>query len=86
MKTYGTVHLMDWMSAPRGQVRAIRGAIEIVSDEEHVGFRSRGHNSANWIAVVRGETETWHIFGCQIRCITEHPTDAPELVDCWSAA
>lgn len=86
MKIYGTVHLFDWISSPRGQVKGVRGEIEILSDEEAVGFKSRGHNSANWIAIVRGGTEAWHIFGCQIRAVTEHAKDAPELVDCWSAS
>lgn len=81
LSAYGTVHLMDWMSSARGQVRGLRGNIQIVSDEEGVGFRARGANSANWLAKVSGETETWHIFGCQIRAITEHPVGAPELVD-----
>lgn len=81
LKAYGTVHLMDWISSARGQVRGIRGHIEIVSDEEGVGFRARGANSANWLAKVTGETQTWHVFGCQIRAITEHPEDAADLVD-----
>lgn len=81
---YGTVHLMDWMSSPRGQVRGLRGRIEIVDDESGVGFRARGANSANWLARISGDTQTWHIFGCQIRAVTEHPVDAPELVDCWT--
>jgi len=79
---YGTVHLMDWISAPRGQVKSLRGHIQIVDDETGVGFRARGANSANWLARVTGPTQTWHIFGCQIRAITEHEEDAPELVDC----
>lgn len=83
---YGTVHLMDWISSPRGQVKGLRGEIKIVSDEEGVGFRARGANSANWMAEISGETEIWHVFGCQIRAVTEHPTDAPQLVDTWQVA
>jgi hypothetical protein len=83
---YGTVHLMDWMSSSRGQVRGLRGHIQIVDDESGVGFRARGANSANWLAQIKGPTETWHVFGCQIRAITEHREDAEALVDCWTVA
>lgn len=83
---YGTVHLTDWIGSPRGKVIGVTGEILVTSDEDHVGFRARGHNSANWIAVVTGETEKWHIFGCQVRAIVEHPRNAPEIADCWSVA
>lgn len=85
-ESYGTVKLMDWWPCPGGQAIHIRGQIRIVSDEDTVGFRARGANSANWLAVITGESaaerrgdaalERWHIFGCQIRAIIEH---GPEL-------
>lgn len=73
-ESYGTIKLIDWWHCPGGQVMNIRGQIKIVSDEDAVGFRARGANSANWLAVITGESETerWHIFGCQIRAIIEH--------------
>lgn len=83
MRCYGTVHLTDWISSPRGQVRGLRGDIAVVSDEDAVGFRARGANSANWMAKIVGGDETWHLFGCQIRAITEHALDHPDLVDCY---
>lgn len=86
LSCYGTVHLMDWISSARGQVRGLRGHIQIVDDETGVGFRARGANSANWLARITGPTETWHVFGCQIRAITEHAEDAEPLVDCWVVA
>jgi len=72
LEIYGTVQLIDWIPTPAGQQRGIRGQIRIESDEDSVGFRARGANSANWMAHVEGETEKWHIFGCQIRAIIEH--------------
>lgn len=83
LRCYGTVHLMDWISSPVGQVRGITGDIEIVSDEDGVGFRARGANSANWLAKITGPTQVWYVFGCQIRTICSHPTDAQMLVDVW---
>lgn len=83
MRCYGTVHLMDWISSPRGQVKSVTGEIEVVSDEDTVGFRARGANSANWLARISDGEEIWHLFGCQIRGIVEHKPDCFPLVDTW---
>src|SRR3954468_8890692 len=72
---FGSVKLMEWWHTPGGQVLHLRGMIKLVSDEDQVGFRARGANSANWLAVIEGKTETWNVFGCQIRAIIEHGED-----------
>lgn len=81
-KFHGTVHLMDWICTPKGNVKALQGEVQILSDEEAVGFRARGSNSANWMAVISGPDSSWHLFGCQIRCVTEH-TDTQEWPDTY---
>lgn len=86
MQFYGTVHLMDWMKSPIGQVNSIRGNVEIISDEQGVGFRARGHNTANWMARITGDSpdEVWNIFGCQVRSIVQHPPEFPLLIDTYT--
>ncbi len=74
---------MDWITTPNGKMQGLRGNIEIVDDESAVGFRARGANSANWLARITGPTQTWHVFGCQIRAIVDHPEDAPDCIDSW---
>lgn len=79
----GSIHLHDWITTPRGQMRVLRGKLEIKSDEEAVGFKARGQNSANWLAAVSGPTEEYIVFGCQIRCVVKHPYDAPTAPDTY---
>lgn len=80
---YGTVHLMDWISAPTGQIRALEGTVDVKSDEEVAGFKARGSNSANWLAIITGETSKWVLFGCQIRGFTQHSETSTRMVDTY---
>lgn len=81
---YGTVYLSDWIQCPSGAVRAFRGLITIHTDEEAVGFRNR--SGANWLAIVRGETSTYALLGCQLRGFAKHDRDYPHVPDTWVVA
>lgn len=71
----GTLILMDWIEDADGRdVKGYYGKVTIGTDEEVVGFKATGHNTANWVARVEGpEGEAITVMGCQVRGFREGP-------------
>lgn len=67
-----TVITMEWISVLDGcMYRGFHGRVTVLSAEDAVGFVPTGHNSANWIARIAGDTTTVTLMGCQVRAIVE---------------
>lgn len=76
----GTLILMDWMEDIDGRdVKGFYGKLLVGNDEEVVGFKATGHNTANWVARVEGpQGDAITIMGCQVRAFREgHPPPLP---------
>lgn len=69
----GVVILMDWMDHPQEgiPVKGFIGKISVFTDEQALGIKATGHNTANWIARISGPTSSLNIMGCQVRGIYE---------------
>lgn len=68
----GTLILMDWLEDVDGRdVKGYYGKVSIGADQNVVGFEAKGHNTANWVARVEGETEAIAVMGCQVRAFRE---------------
>lgn len=66
------VILKDWIKWVDGkQYMGVLGSVVALSDNEAVGFRVRGGDTANWLLQVRGEWTTAYILGCQVRAVIE---------------
>ena len=65
----GVLLLMDWMTYPidGASYLGFHGKLTVYSDSEAVGFEAKGHNTANWLARIEGETESLTVMGCQVR-------------------
>lgn len=74
-KAYGTVMLTQIYQMGEVEFSSVRGVITIYSTEQFMGFRVTPANS-NWVAVIRGKTQYFYAFGCQIKGFLEHPVDA----------
>lgn len=74
----GTLILMDWMEdVDCKDVKGFYGKVSVGTDEEIVGFKATGHNTANWVARVEGETEAITVMGCQVRAFREGKRPEP---------
>lgn len=70
----GTLMLMDWIEDTSGDMlKGYYGDVYVGTDVETVGFAATGHNTANWVARVEGETEAITLMGCQVRAFREAP-------------
>ena len=71
----GTLILMDWIEDVDGRdVKGYYGTVSVGTDEEVVGFKASGHNTANWVARVEGpQGAAITIMGCQVRGFREGP-------------
>ena len=68
----GTLILMDWMEDIDGRdVKGFYGKVSVGVDEEVVGFKATGHNTANWVVRVQGPIDAITIMGCQVRACRE---------------
>lgn len=76
----GIVQLHDWFRAPDGKMYlAIAGKVTILSAKEAVGWEPTGHNSANWLARIAGDSSSINLMGCQVRLVYEGEIANPEL-------
>jgi hypothetical protein len=70
----GTLILMDWMEDVDGrEVKGFYGKVFVAADEDVVGFKATGHNTANWVARVEGQGTAITLMGCQVRAFREGP-------------
>jgi hypothetical protein len=68
----GTLLLMDWIEdIDCKDVKGFYGKVSVGTDQEVIGFQATGHNTANWVARVEGETEAITVMGCQVRAYRE---------------
>jgi hypothetical protein len=68
----GTVITHNWIRGLDGvEYDQFYGTISVLSDTEVVGFEAKGHDTANWIARIEGETSSYNIMGCQVKCIIQ---------------
>lgn len=66
----GIVQLKQYALMPDGkQYIGIAGKVSILSDQDVVGFKVAGGETANWIARVEGPTGSVNILGCQIKLV-----------------
>ncbi len=71
----GIVQLKQYALIPDGrQYLGIAGDVSILRDEDIVGFKVSGGETANWIARVNGRSGSVNILGCQIKMV--HQFDA----------
>ena len=67
----GAIHTKDWTQAPDGNTYYVfTGEVVIVDAKSIIGFPT-ARTESNWIAQVKGPTQTISIPGCQVRAVFE---------------
>lgn len=74
----GIVQLKQFALMPDGrQYIGVVGKVSIHRDEDVVGFKVAGGETANWIARVEGPGGTVNILGCQIKMVHQYDDGLP---------
>lgn len=66
----GIVQLKQYALMPDGkQYIGVAGKVSILRDEDVVGWKVAGGETANWIARIEGPGGSVNILGCQIKMV-----------------
>lgn len=73
----GIVFLKNWLMWTDGHAyRSFQGVCSVLTDEEGVGIKVRGGDTANWFVRVEGPSgNAMHILGCQILAVFSYDGD-----------
>lgn len=75
----GIVQFKQYALMPDGkQYIGVFGKVSILRDEEVVGFKVAGGETANWIARVTGLGGSVNILGCQIKVVHQFNNGIPD--------
>lgn len=74
----GIVQLKGFAMMPDGrQYMGVAGKVSVLRDEEVVGFKVSGGETANWLCRVEGPSGSINILGCQVKLVHQFDGGLP---------